>query len=533
MNFIPEWISYKSTRAFSALANDYMGQLSFLRPFYKHSPDVEGIIEAMEARKSFNTRRDVLVDVFKDQYEGISTSQKTRDNIEKLKEVNTFTICTAHQPNLFTGYLYFVYKIIQAIKLADELNIQFPESHFVPVYYMGSEDNDLEELNHIFLNGEKLVWETTQSGAVGRMKTAGLEPLIQRIEGELGFLEEGEALINLLKTCYIQSSTIQEATFKFANSLFGSFGLLVLIADNGDLKKEMSRVFEDDLYKHTPAKLVKQTANQLAANHYHAQVNPRDINLFYMKDNLRERIIRAGDQFQVNNADISFSSDEMLKELAAFPDRFSPNVVLRGLFQETILPNIVFIGGGSEVAYWLELKALFEYYGVPYPVLLQRNSFLIVDERCHKLMKKLEFNAEAIFKDSSELLKDIVIRRSTLQLTLEKEHLQLTDFYHHLRNVVLPVDKTLVQHINALEAKASKALKNVEKKMLRAEKNKYNVQSRQLQKLKSGLFPNHSLQERVENILPYYAHYGTSFIDMLYKVSPGITNQFGVLIAEE
>lgn len=533
MNLSPQWISYGSTHAFSALAIDYLAQHTALRPFYKHTPDISGIRKAMEERKAFNTNRDLLSDIIRTQYEGIAVSEKVNHNIEKLKDIHTFTICTAHQPNIFTGYLYFIYKIIQAIKLADQLKAQFPENHFVPVYYMGSEDNDLEELNHIFLSGEKLVWETTQTGAVGRMNTKGIAPLIRRMEGELSILEGGKALMDLLDSCYNDSSTIQEATLKFVNGLFGSYGLLVLIADHAGLKKEMTSVFEDDLFRHTPAALVKQTADRLADRHYHAQVNPRDINLFYMKDNLRERILTTGDRFQINNSEISFSGDEILKELAEYPERFSPNVVLRGLFQETILPNIVFIGGGSEVAYWLELKELFEHYGVPYPVLLQRNSFLIVEGRMHKLMKKLGIDPEALFKEESALLKDIVLARSSLQLTLGNEAEQLSGFYEHLRKIVQPIDTTLIQHVNALEAKAAKALKNLEKKMLRAEKHKYSIQSGQLQQLKSGLFPNHSLQERVENILPYYARYGQGFIDILYRVSPGLTDKFGVLIAEE
>lgn len=528
MNFTAEWISYDSTNAFSALSIDYLHQHSSLRPFYKHTPDLEGIGNAIEERKAFSTNRAILVSAIKKQYEGLILSQKLRTNIEKLAAANTFTVCTAHQPNLFTGYLYFIYKIVHAVKLADELNTAFSQNHFVPVYYMGSEDNDLEELNHIYLNGDKLVWETGQTGAVGRMDTKGLELLIARIEGELGVFGEGKKLVDLLKSCYTESATVQEATLRFVNSLFGSYGLIVLIADHAALKKEMATVFEDDLFRHTPAALVQQTAKQLAGQ-YHAQVNPRDVNLFYMKANIRDRIIKSGEQFVVNNTDISFSAAEMLNELQHYPERFSPNVVLRGLYQETILPNVAFIGGGSEIAYWLELKSMFAHYQVPYPVLIQRNSFLIVNKKMGQLMNKLGIAVEALFKDESQLLKDIVKARSNLQLTLEKEIQQFSDLYGHIKTVTCPVDTTLIRHINALEAKALKALRNVEKKMLRAEKNKHTVLSTQLHTLKSELFPNHTLQERVENILPYYARYGQSFIDMLYRFSPALNGKFGLL----
>lgn len=528
MNFTAEWINYDNTNAFSALSIDYLHQHTALRSFYKHAPSLEGIGRAIGERKTFNTNRKNLVAALKNQYEQIAVSEKTRSNIEKLAGTNTFTVCTAHQPNLFTGYLYFIYKIVHAIKLADELNAAYPQYHFVPVYYMGSEDNDLEELGHIYLNGEKIKWETNQKGAVGRMRTKGLDAVIQRISGELSVLEHGQHLVELLKTCYCQASTVQEGTLKFVNSLFGNYGLLVLIADNAALKKEMTGVFEDDLLQHTPAAIVKETAGQLA-KHYHAQVNPRDINLFYMTDGLRERIIKTGDGFTVNNTDINFSAASVLDELHAHPERFSPNVVLRGLFQETILPNVAFIGGGSEIAYWLELKDMFAHYNVPYPVLVQRNSFLIVDREMARLMGKLQLSAKDIFKDDALLLNDMIKARSTLQLTLEKETGQLSALYDHIRMISSQVDITLTEHVTALETKAKKALKNLEKKMLRSEKKKHTALTGQLQKLKSGLFPNNTLQERVENILPYYARYGSQFIDMLYEHAPVFSKKFGVL----
>lgn len=528
MNFTAEWISYDSTNAFSALAIDYLHQHTTLQPFYKYNPGLDGIGRAIEERKTFNTNRKNAVAALKTQYQGIDVCEKVTFNIEKLADTSTFTICTAHQPNLFTGYLYFIYKIVHAIKLADELNAAYPQYHFVPVYYMGSEDNDLEELNHIYLNGDKLTWETNQTGAVGRMHTKGLDAFIHRISGELSVLEHGQELVDLLKSCYCQSSSVQEGTLKFVNSLFENYGLLVLIADNAALKKEMIKVFEDDLLQHTPAAIVKQTAAELS-KHYHAQVNPRDINLFYMKDGIRERIIKNGDQFEINNTNTRFSSNEILNELHSYPERFSPNVVLRGLFQETILPNVAFIGGGSEIAYWLELKEMFAHYKVPYPVLIQRNSFLIVEQKMTRLMEKLQLSAEDIFKDEALLLNNIIKARSTLQLTLEKETGQLAAFYNHIRLLTNQVDITLTEHVNALETKAEKALKNLEKKMLRAEKNKYAALTAQLRKLKSGLFPNNTLQERVENILPYYARYGKAFIDMLYEHAPTFDKKFGVL----
>lgn len=529
MNYTSEWITYASTGSFSHLAIQYLQQDISLQPFYKYTPDASGIDAALQAHQVFNTQREVLVNVLKQQYAAVATTDKVSRNIESLLSANTFTVTTAHQPNIFTGYLYFVYKIMHAIKLADELNEKYPGKHFVPVYYMGSEDNDLEELNHLFLNADRLTWNTSQTGPVGRMHTKGLDTLIDQVNGRLSIFPHGPELIAALKQAYLKSNSVQEATLQFVNFLFQSYGLVILIPDHTAFKKLMIPVFEDDIFNNTPAQIVKQTAARLAEK-YHAQVNPRNINLFYMKDGLRERIIAEGDGFIVNNTNIRFTTGELRNTLHNNPELFSPNVVLRGIMQETLLPNIVFIGGGSEIAYWLELKDMFDHYAVPYPVLLLRNSYTIVSREMKQLMDKLELSVEDLFKSETTLQSELVLRNSKKQLSLQPESSQLQILYQQLETIAGAVDPTLGNHVKALYAKASKAVDLLEKKMMRAEKKSFDVQNNQLGKLKNGLFPNNNLQERVESMLPFYAAMGKDFIQLLYQYSPTLQQNFGVLI---
>jgi uncharacterized protein YllA (UPF0747 family) len=161
------FLTYAQTGYFSTTVLDYVLQSPSIKPFYNHPVSIAGMQAAIEQRKKYPTDRKLLVTILKKQYSSLEVSKLVEANIESLANENTFTITTAHQPNIFTGPLYFIYKILQVAKLAEQLKESFPENNFVPVYYMGSEDADLDELGHIFCNGEKKVWETNQTGAVG------------------------------------------------------------------------------------------------------------------------------------------------------------------------------------------------------------------------------------------------------------------------------------------------------------------------------------------------------------------------------
>ncbi|HCL84462.1 MAG TPA: bacillithiol biosynthesis cysteine-adding enzyme BshC, partial [Chitinophagaceae bacterium] len=352
MNFTAKTVPYQQTGYFSKVITDYLNRNEFLQPFYEHPVSFAGMEAAIRNREQFPTDRSLLVRVLEEQYAPLPVQSAVKKNLEYLSEKKTFTITTAHQPAIFTGNLYFIYKILHVIKIAETLSARYPDRHFVPVFYMGSEDADLDELGHIYLNREKLLWDTQQTGAVGRMHTAGLEKIIQRIEGEFAGHLHGPELIRLLKDCYLGAENIQQATFNLLHRLFGSYGLVVLIPDSHLLKSAMRGVFRDDLTSHIPFRITEPHIQQLTKQ-YHLQANPREINLFYLKEDIRERLELKDGRFKVNNTNLHFSPAEMEKELANFPERFSPNVILRGLYQETILPNIAFVGGGGETAYWL------------------------------------------------------------------------------------------------------------------------------------------------------------------------------------
>ena len=521
-------LSYDETGYFSPIVNAYVNNDSRLKEFIKYPVSIQGIKDSLKARKQFPQNRGVLVAELKKQYSSLVINESVNNNIELLSKDNTFTVCTAHQPAIFTGNLFFVYKILHTIKLAERLKNEMPENNYVPVFYMGSEDADLDELGNIYLHGEKISWETKQTGAIGRMNTKGLDKIIHRINGELSVQPFGVELTELLKKCYLESSDIQTATLKLIHHLFGEFGLIVLIPDNPAFKKEMIPVFEDELFNQVSTRLVQKTSEQIGKD-FKVQAHPREINLFYLKDDIRQRIERVEDKFVVVNTEINFTEEEIKNELREHPERFSPNVILRGLLQETILPNIAFIGGGGELAYWMELKEVFDNYKVPYPVLIVRNSFLIIEQKWKNKMDKINISINNIFRPSLDLLNELVKRESDKQLNLENEIAGAKQYYGQLKNMADSIDPTLGNHVISLETRALKQLKELEKKMLRAEKRKFGDQSRQLESVKKELFPNNSLQERVENFMPFYAKWGAEFIQIIYKNSLTLEQKFEVL----
>jgi len=524
-----QYLPYSQTGKFTKIVLDYINGDTGLKNFYSNPVNIDGIKSAIEARKKFSTNRKLLVDQFTKQYRDFEDCESVKANIDALSSENTFTICTAHQPNIFTGHLYFVYKILHTIKVANFLKKELPEYNFVPVFFMGSEDADLEELNHIVIDGEKYTWETQQTGAVGRMQVDdNLLKLIERISGRLSVEKYGDSLIQLLKKSFTKNSTIENSTFSFVHYLFKEFGLLILLPDNASYKKEMTGIFEDDIFNHTSSEIVSQSSQKLSEN-YKAQAYPREINLFYLKGDIRKRIVSVGDHFVVHDTEIVLTKEEIKKELIEHPERFSPNVILRGLFQEIILPDVAWIGGGGELAYWLQLKELFNHYQVPFPVLLVRNSFLISDERSERLLDKLKLDVADLFKGKENVLNDLVKRESSSVLNLEDQKKQIDFIFSEIKSIVNTIDPTLKEHAEALETKQMKKLSALEKKMLRAEKRKFSNQKDQLDKLFSLLFPNDGLQERTENFMLFYSRWGNDFFKTLYDASLTLEQEFCII----
>ncbi|WP_379088751.1 bacillithiol biosynthesis cysteine-adding enzyme BshC [Pedobacter sp. UC225_65] len=415
-----KYISYQDTHSFSKLVLDYVNDDEFLQSFYSFRPDLDGLKKAVDAR-NFKGNRAELVEVLTQQYQDIKTNKSVKHNIDLLANANTFTVTTGHQLNLFTGPLYFIYKIVTTINLALELKIAYPEKNFVPVYWMATEDHDFEEINHISVDEKNISWIQQTNGATGRLNTKTVAAAVMAYKAYLGISKNGKKLAKLVEHAYLHHDNLADATRVLVNSLFENYGLVMINADDARLKKQFSGIIQKDIIEQNSAHLTEKTSQTLEQHGYKTQVNGREINFFYLIDNLRERIIEKDNRYTVNHTEISFSKEELLKEIENHPERFSPNVIMRPLYQEVILPNIAYIGGGAEVSYWMQLKANFDHYQTDFPVLLLRNSALLIDKRSAENLNRLGFKLEDVFLPTEDLKNIWIKNNSDANLSLADE----------------------------------------------------------------------------------------------------------------
>jgi len=525
-----KYISYQQTNAFSSVVLDYIDGKDKLESFYKYSPNLKGFEKAVNDRK-FSGDRNLLVRTLHSQYAALHPSSLITDQINLLADDRTFTITTGHQLNIFTGPLYFIYKIVTAIKLAAELKLKFPEYNFVPVYWMATEDHDFEEINNVRVEDKKLTWEKKAAGATGRLTTKDILDTLIAYKGYLGISDNGKDFAELVDKAYTHNKTLTDATRELVNGLFGKKGLICVDADDAQLKAQFAPIVLRDIIEQNSFAKINASSLALESNGYKPQVNPREINFFYMDDQLRERIVEEDGKYKVMNTEIAFTKDTLATEIEQHPERFSPNVVMRPVYQEVILPNLAYIGGGAEVTYWLQLKANFDFYQVPFPVLILRNSAIVIDDQAARKMQILDISPVSLFTTIDKLQTQWIKAHVGDSLCLDDEQRAIRAVFDQIKLNAYKIDKTLSLSAEAAKVKALKLVTNLEKKLLRAEKRRHTTSLQQIETLKYKLFPSGVLQERVLNIAPMYVLYGENFIEGLFLAFKPLDHKFTVLYA--
>ncbi len=523
------YIDYSETNSFSPAIIRYLENDPDLEPFCSFRAGIDGFSKLIDKKKN-DCNREILTDVLNDQYSklGKTVSSAVLQNIDLLLKKSTYTVTTGHQLNLFTGPLYFIFKIVTAINLAKELKANFPDKDFVPVYWMATEDHDFAEINHTYIADKKIAWNTGAKGATGRIATKEFENTLREYTSALGVSDHADNLSKIMHSAYTEQSNLADATRFIVNSLFGEYGLVILDADDRKLKSKFSDIAFRDITEQNSFRNISKVNEELKGLRLETQVNPREINFFYLTDNLRERIVFEDDRYKVLNTGINFTVEELKKEIESCPERFSPNVVMRPLFQEAVLPNLAYIGGAAEIVYWLQLKQNFDFYGVDFPVLVLRNSAIITNGLTSKL-SRLGLNLNTIFQDTEDLKKEWVVAHSGHVLNLDDELQGLDNIFERLRLRTYKIDPTLAPSSEAVKARLHKAMKNLETKLMKAEKRNFTDALAQIDSIKAKLFPRGGLQERTENFGLFYVKYGKEFIKTLIDNFKPLDFKFTIL----
>ena len=491
-------------------------------------PSIEAFENQVQLKKDQNIDREQLVRVLEKQNREISISDLTKQNIKSLLTNETFTVVTGHQPCLFTGPLYFIIKILNAIKLSDDLNNKYKNQDFVPVYWMGAEDHDYEEINHFNLYNKQVKWETNQSGAVGRFNTEELEKTFQSFDEILGDNENAKYLKQIFKKAYLNNHNYSMATRVLVNELFSKYGLVIIDGDDPDLKKSFYEIAKAELEDRIAFKNVSET-NRIISKLGKAQVKPREINLFYLHKNSRRRIIYNEGNFVFDGESKQYNQSEVLSMLKDNPEKFSPNVLLRPLYQEKILPNLAYIGGSGEIAYWLQLKSLFQSQNIVFPLLVVRNSFLFVNQNQAKKFDKLKLTIKDVFLDEQELIKKVVSNQDE-EVSFEKENKEIEIQLDILSQKAEVIDPTLKQAFLGEKKRILKSIDNLEKRAFKALKNNSKQNIELALNLKAQLLPGGGLQERNVNFSSFYEKEGEAFFDSIYENIDSLDASLNILI---
>jgi bacillithiol biosynthesis cysteine-adding enzyme BshC len=393
---------------------------------------------------------------------------------------------------------------------------------------MATEDHDFEEINYFNFKNKKIQWQRESFGPVGRLSPPTPDGGVKDFLKDLGVSENAKYLHDLFEKSYFEHENLADATRYLTNELFKEEGLVILDGDSVALKNIFIPYVKEELLRQTSFQKVTETASQLTD--YKIQVNPREINLFYIEDNLRERIILENGIYKVNNTNTTFTKTEILAELENHPEKFSPNVILRPLYQEVVLPNLCYIGGGGEIAYWLELKSNFEENKITFPMLLLRNSVLLATQKQAEKADKLALSWSDLFANEQELFdqKTKEFSQFTIDFSVQKAHLKKQ--FKALYEISKQTDTSFIGAVKAQETKQLKGLDTLEKRLLKAEKRMHSDKLERILELQNKLFPNHSLQERKVNFSEFYLEYGTDLIDDLLKKLKPLDQEFKVVI---
>lgn len=525
-----ERIAYADTGRFAPPVLDHLANEGFIREFLELPADLDGLRQAAQARHFDPQHRAVLCAALEKQHSTGPMHDAVRASLGKLRDPRCLTVTTGHQLCLFTGPLYVPYKILNAIRLARQAEAQL-DRPVVPVFWMASEDHDAAEIDHAVVNGRTIRWTGASGGAVGRMKLTCVSTQVEEAIEALGPGADAAHVANMLRDAYREDRTLAEATRHFIHALFGHFGLIILDGDDPSLKKLFAPVIEEELLNQIAQRTVAY-ANERIEARYTVQAHAREINLFHLRPGHRSRIVQDADHYQVLDGGPRWTLDEMLLEARIRPQDFSPNVLLRPVYQEVVLPNIAYIGGGGELAYWIQLRWLFQAMRVPMPVVFLRTSAASISSKQMRQWTELQLTPQQLFAPLDALKAEVAKKGAGFRTDLAEELAELEKLYARIASEATKADASLRGAVEARQKQALHGVQRLEKGMVRAAKHDQAVLMGRMDAIHEALFPGGGLQERRDSLLPRIAAEGLAALDKWIDVLDPLDPTFALVIED-
>jgi bacillithiol synthase len=526
------FINFSDIPGHQNLFLDYLTEFNNLKSFYKYNfKDRQEYPRVFKSVSDFpRSFRENVAEIISNQYSGRKTSAKTSKNISLLKNKKTLVIVTGQQLGMLGGPMYTFYKIITAVKLSKHLSERYEDYQFIPVFWLEADDHDFDEISYIKLindNNEivKIKYtdnalEDVNRGSVGYQKILNtINSFFEEVDKNLRKTEFTNEIMNNIKSFYSEGKTFKQAFSDLLFWLFDPHGLIIFDPQDKNIKKLLTPVFQKEIsgFREHTAKLVNVSAT--LEELYHAQVKVRPVNLFLNYEEGRFLIEPVENEFRLRGKRKKFTFEELNSLIESEPEKFSPNVLFRPICQDYILPTAFYVGGPSEIAYFAQVMPLYQIYDIPAPIIYPRSSATLVEKNISSAIEKFDLKLHEIFADPEKLKNNIVSKLSqgSLEDTFSKSTYEMELIFDKLQEKLFEIDKTMSETGNKYKQNSLNSLNQLKGKALEAQKKKYEITLRQIDKITTNLYPDKNLQEREINFLFYANKYGLDIINKIYE----------------
>ena len=526
------FINYSDIPKNHNLFLDYLYEFENVQEYYKHNfRNKDGYLPLFKSiSESRKTKQLNLSSIIKNQYSFLqNVSKKTLRNIDLIDGEKTVAVVTGQQLGIFGGPLYTIYKIITAIKLAKQLSERYDDYDFIPVFWLEADDHDFNEVRsiNIFDNENQILNIGYHDGiddedakqSVGKIIFDELlNEFFSKFESSLRETDFKNELLTKLKECYQVGKSFKKSFIELLYWLFDSHGLVIFDPQDYRVKELLKPIFTKEINDFTihTQKLIQVSAK--LEEMYHAQVKVKPVNLFYHTDDGRYSVEPVEEIFKLRRKRKQFTKEEILAEIENSPEKFSPNVLLRPICQDYLLPTGFYIGGPSEISYFAQVTPLYDFYRIVTPIIYPRASATLVEKNVETSLDKYDLTMNDIFVGLDELKQKVVseLSENNIDKAFNYALVEIELAFDKLKENLFAIDKTLVDASARYRERVLSSINELKSKAGKAQDTKHETTIRQLTRISNLLYPLDNLQEREINFSYFYNKYGKDFVKKIY-----------------